>query len=94
MPNILQSTIDTLNDERAYQDNKWGGPEHDNQHHPHDWCAYIVEHLGKALSASRQGAAASYRARLVAVAALAVAALEAHDRNQRREMMISTGQGV
>lgn len=31
--------------ERALQDAQWGGPEHDDQHTPHDWAQCIHNQL-------------------------------------------------
>jgi hypothetical protein len=63
--------------ERERQNDKWGGPDHDLQHGPRDWGAFITEHLGKALSANQPQ---NYRRRMLQVAALAVAAIETLDR--------------
>lgn len=62
--------------ERDRQNEKWGGPSHDAQHGPRDWAAFITEHLGKALDATRPQ---DYRRRMLQVAALAVAAIETAD---------------
>ncbi len=61
--------------ERKYQDEKWGGPAHDSTETEANWADYITEY------ALGEGRAAGYdfRTRMVKVAALAVAALEAHD---------------
>ena len=65
--------------ERALQDEKWGGPEHDQNHTVKDWANFIHEHAHKANSAATRGNIREARARLVAVAALAVASLETLD---------------
>ncbi len=67
--------------ERAHQDEKWGGPEHDDQYTVGEFL-YLVENYAvsaRALSSmgSRKGKA---RHRLIQVAALAVAAVESIDR--------------
>jgi hypothetical protein len=64
--------------ERARQDAKWGGPEHDDGHALVEWAHFIREHLDKAL----RGPFAKTRRRMVEVAALAVAAIEAWDRQE------------
>ncbi len=68
--------------ERVYQDQKWGGPEHDDAHGVRDWVSFIVAYLGKAVGRkARWGEKLSFsRIALVKVAALCVAALEAFDR--------------
>lgn len=65
----------TLNAERDAQDAEWGGQQHDQDHTPNDWIAYITKHAGKAAGGN------DFRAQMVKVAALAVAAIEAHDAN-------------
>lgn len=64
--------------ERFKQDEKWGGPAHDDNHDFTDWISYIVKHLGKCVVWS--GNIRKYRGQLVRVAALAVAAIESFDR--------------
>lgn len=62
--------------ERDRQDAKWGGPEHDDTHHAFEFFGFISERC--ALSSLH------VRRRLVEIAALAVAALESHDRKEKR----------
>lgn len=61
--------------ERALQDAQWGGPEHDDQHTPHDWAQYIHNQLS--MMFHREG---EERDRFIKVAALAVAAVQSIDR--------------
>lgn len=68
--------------ERDQQNEKWGGPDHDDQHGTRDWAAFITEHLGKALDAKRP---ADCRRRMLQVAALACAAIETIDRQQDQQ---------
>lgn len=67
--------------ERIDQDEKWGGPGHDDQHNLYDWREFIAYRLNrmKTYDSSPEGIADSRR-RLVQVAALAVAALQSLDR--------------
>lgn len=60
--------------ERRAQDQKWGGPAHDDHHHSHDWMAYIVQHLGRATMWPFD--IKIFRKQMIRVAALAVAAIE------------------
>lgn len=64
--------------ERLGQDTEHGGPDHDDQHSPADWESFIKDHLKRAMTSVRD--ATEYRKRLICVAALAVAAIEVHDR--------------
>jgi hypothetical protein len=72
-----------INTERAEQDEKWGGPEHDGRHSDNDWVAYIAKHLGKAVvwPFDRH----RFRKQMIRVAALAVAAIEVIDRSAEGE---------
>ena len=63
--------------ERHRQDQKWGGPTHDDQHDPSDWLEYIHNKKEKAHGAETD---AEYRKRMIQIAALAVAAVESLDR--------------
>lgn len=69
-------------EERHRQDAKWGGPNHDDEHDPRVWVAVIVEHLGRAVRDDTRPRSdrTRYRQGMVRVAALAVAAIESHDR--------------
>lgn len=69
-----RATIFTLiENERAYQDKKWG-KAFDDKNTPNDWVAYIVAHAGKAVTLPWNREA--FRASILKVAALCVAALE------------------
>lgn len=75
------SVIDEVREERARQDEMWGGPDHDDQHSLQDWCGFIEERL---YEIRRSGHAAVRRRKMLACAALAVACIEAVDRNTAR----------
>lgn len=62
--------------ERASQDAKWGGPDHDDEHESEDWFSFIQEHLDRAENPD------VYRMQMIRVAALAVAAIESFDRKR------------
>ena len=63
-----------LHDERRRQDDQWGGPEWDDKHWHSLWIEMIVD-----FARGTRGSSA-FRRRMVIVGALAVAALESHDR--------------
>ena len=65
--------------ERGRQDQKWGGPDHDDEHRWFDWLNFIREHTEKARTVTDP---MRYRQRLVEVAALAAAAIQALDRQE------------
>lgn len=68
---------------RIEQDMTWGGPGHDDTHTSHDWIAYIVKHLGRAVM--WPFSMTTFRRQMVIVAALAVAAIEWCDRAIARQ---------
>lgn len=83
--------LQAIDDERDRQDKQWGGPEHDDAHKPVEWCEFIAhqnatggcESLGlfeDCHDATDEEKAAAFRSRMVKVAALALAAIESHDR--------------
>lgn len=73
--------------ERIRQNRQWGGPAHDDGHAPQDWTHLLTDHAARLGHWAVEGnfvAAADYRQRLVKIAALAVAAIQAHDRARER----------
>lgn len=72
------NVYDEIKEEREYQDIKWG-TEFDNKNTLNDWCSYIVNYLGRAVTMFNNPK--DQRLALIKVAALAVAALESFDRN-------------
>jgi hypothetical protein len=74
------AVLDEVQAERQRQDEKWGGPEHDSEHEMDEWLNLLNARRGLALHARYHGDSADYRRRLIQIAALAVAAVEAFDR--------------
>lgn len=72
-------TLADIEKERADQDAKWGGPDHDDTHTPSDWLDYLFKHSQMASRAKSDPS--EYERQLVRIAALAIAALESHRRN-------------
>lgn len=75
-----ESPYDEIRFERARQDIKWGGPEHDDTHGWHDWIRFIDDQANKWPAHPNVGK--ERRSRLIKIAALAVAAIESHDRRR------------
>lgn len=74
----IQHFADRLNDigvERAKQDIKWGGPEHDDRHSVLDWVGFIATQLEKVMKPG-----ADFNQRMIKIAALAIAAMESRSR--------------
>lgn len=82
----IDHAFEDIRAERAYQDRKWGGAAHDDEHTTgYDWVAFIVAYAGPAAKAwweesSYQKGLAIFRKNMVKVAALAVAAIQWADR--------------
>jgi hypothetical protein len=72
-----------IDGERSAQDEKWGGPGHDDSHDSRDWVAFITRHLGRAVIWPFDGPL--FRRQMIRVAALAVAAVEWCDRSAESE---------
>ena len=71
------SIHDEIQEERARQDAKYGGPDGDDKNTVNDWVASITRHAGWAVV--REDLAV-FRRQMVRVAALAWAAIEWCDR--------------
>lgn len=83
-PQAAESAAAVLRDivnERARQDGKWGGPEHDDQHSVATFVQLIEDYAGWARVMAGMDSMDKARRRLVQVAALAAAAVECIDRN-------------
>ena len=76
-PDPAPDVFEEIRAERARQDSRWGGPEHDDTHGPNDWCRLIRERNVYDLA---RGEEEKFRRRMVVIAALAVAGIETHDR--------------
>lgn len=73
---VQEMAVDMVLAEREYQDEKWGGSGFDDTQTQGDWASYIIEY------ATGNGHAANYSfaKRMMKVAALGLAALEAEIR--------------
>ena len=77
IPHFRMETLLEVHRERERQDAKWGGPGHDALHTREDWELFIHDRLSMA-SLARDDT--GYRRRILQAAALALAAIEEHDR--------------
>lgn len=68
--------------ERASQDGRWGGAEHDDDMTMDAFAQLIGDYAGWARVKAREGSLDEARLRLVQAAALAVAAIERLDRDR------------
>ncbi len=76
---------DEITKERVYQDRKWGGPEHDDLQTFNNWVAYIMQYATGWAWKIQPPTLREFRRSMVKVAALAVAAIEAVDRQLERK---------
>jgi len=81
--------LQELVQELAAQDLEWGGPSHDDGHGSHDWIAFIIKHLGKAVTYPFH--LNVFRRQMVRVGALALAGLRWADRYRDRLEKNSAG---
>ncbi|MEJ1496364.1 MAG: hypothetical protein RPU13_07720 [Candidatus Sedimenticola sp. (ex Thyasira tokunagai)] len=66
--------------ERQHQDEKWGGPQHDDLHTLHEWNTLILGRLIDITKHIKHDRSDDYRQALIEVSALAIAAAESSDR--------------
>lgn len=74
---------DAVDAERTRQDQRWGGANHDDEHHRRDWIAFICREAGKA--SSDRVTPGEFERQMVQVAALACAAWESSRRLRKEE---------
>jgi hypothetical protein len=75
----MDNIFEEIRDERDYQDKKWGGEEHDDTVEDEaSWIHYITEYANSTGRAEGR----PFRERMIKVAALAVAAIQSHDRKR------------
>lgn len=72
-----ERAADDIAQERAAQDQQWGGPAHDDEHASADWVWLIRSQIDAADPNDPRG-------RLVKIAALAIAGIESIDRRATR----------
>ena len=75
-----EEVLEDVGTERMRQDEKWGGPEHDDQHTTAEFVQWIEDYAGWARMMASMGSYEKARRRLIQIAALAVAAVESIDR--------------
>lgn len=80
MKHARADLFEAINAKCQSNDRTWGGAEHDDQHSRRDWIAFIVRQLGDAERWADFIATAEYKDQLIAVAALAVQAIESVNR--------------
>lgn len=78
---IREKVIEEIMAEREYQDHKWGGENHDDEHTWHDWVTYLIKHMSRAVVFPFNFETFHYQ--MVRVAALAVAAAEWSERKAK-----------
>lgn len=74
-----------LDEEREYQDKKWGGKEHDEAHSVSDWLIFIRKHLNQAENAIYNSDAKSAMDAVRKITGIGVAAMEAKGSPRRKK---------
>ena len=74
--NATDKVFNDITKEREHQYKKWG----EQNHEPYKWLTILGEEYGETCKEALENNHDNYRKELVQVAAVAVAALEAHDR--------------
>lgn len=72
----LDKVFDAIAVERNYQDRKWGGTTHDQNHNLGDWISFMETYLDEARNANSHGDSTTALAKIKKVTALGVAAME------------------
>ena len=80
----MESVLTEVSEERQRQDEKWGGPLHDDEHNTAEFVQWIEDYAGWARMMASMKSMDKARRRLIQVAALAVAAVESLDRKEER----------
>lgn len=77
----MKTIYEEIQQRRIDQDEKHGGPAHDDTHSAHDWIAFVVKQCGKTvIGPLTPWELSNFRQQMTHVAALAVAAIEWCDR--------------
>ena len=78
---MKKEVLAAIESERDYQDKLWGVQNHLPEH----WVTILMEEVGEAAKAVLENDSYEYADEMVQVAAVAIAALECHFRNEERE---------
>ncbi|MCB1504486.1 MAG: hypothetical protein KDJ47_05875 [Hyphomicrobiaceae bacterium] len=89
MTHETESVLQQVAAERDRQDQKWGGPAHDDRHTTADMVQLIEDYAGWARTMAGMQSFDKAKRRLVQVAALAVAAAEIIERAEKRNLLPS-----
>lgn len=78
--------FNAIDKEREYQETRWGNTADDTKNTPNDYAAYIAHHSTRWFTGGfapySQSAVDTFRAQMIKVAAIAVAAIESLDRQR------------
>ena len=72
----MRDVFDEIVRERMAQDEKYGGSDHDMEHSEWDWRHFVQTHNERAMDLN-------FRKQMIRVAALAIAAVQAHDLKEK-----------
>jgi hypothetical protein len=80
-----ETVLAEVAEERKRQNEKWGGATNDDRWNALDWHEMMADYNAWARRMAAMGSGDKARRRYVQLAALAVAAVEAHDRKIERD---------
>jgi len=80
-----KEVYDIINEERDYQDNKWGGGDHDETRSVSDWLIYMRIYLTKAENALYESSVEDAMDAVRKITAMGVAAMESKGCPKRKD---------
>jgi hypothetical protein len=80
-----KEVYEIVDEERDYQDEKWGGTSHDNTHSVSDWLIFMRIYLTEAENALYQSSAEDAMDAVRKITAMGVAAMEANGCPKRKK---------
>ena len=81
----MEQIFEEIRQERDRQDEQYGGPDHDDNHYPGDWCLILMKYHGRGAAVTIDTQPdATFRASMMKLAAVAVAATQSFDRIKGR----------
>lgn len=76
----MDRILDEIRRARDQRDQKYGGHEHDDSHHPGDWCLILTKYLGRAVAETIDARPdAAFRGNMIKIAAVAIATTQSLD---------------
>lgn len=84
-PDSIRAIFKKVLEERARQDEEWGGADHDDEHDAEDWYGFIEKQIALGRHLDTATSPGKHRSAMVKIAALAVAALQSMNRTTEQK---------